>query len=147
MTDYYVYSRMNQQANKLVPVPGATGYLVNEQGDVFNLRPGRNCGRYLAMQVHKTGYCSYKLQWDGAPRRSTVLAHRLVAAAFIPNPEGKATVNHKDGNKANNHVSNLEWATMREQQLHALATGLRIVPRGPATGDLAAPTRPAQWPK
>jgi HNH endonuclease/NUMOD4 motif/AP2 domain len=51
--------------------------------------------------------------------------HRLVAKAFIPNPERKRTVNHIDGNKANNHVSNLEWATYSENLLHAHATGLK----------------------
>lgn len=51
--------------------------------------------------------------------------HRLVAKAFLPNPDNKKTVNHIDGNKANNHVDNLEWATHSENLLHAHATGLK----------------------
>ena len=51
--------------------------------------------------------------------------HRLVATTFIPNLENKPTVNHKDGNKLNNSVDNLEWATYSEQQLHAFNTGLK----------------------
>lgn len=50
--------------------------------------------------------------------------HQLVAKHFIPNPFGLKTVNHIDGNKANNHISNLEWVTPRENIIHAVKTGL-----------------------
>jgi hypothetical protein len=51
------------------------------------------------------------------------LAHRLIAFVFIPNPENKAEVNHKDGNKQNNRVDNLEWATSSENRIHAFKNG------------------------
>ena len=59
---------------------------------------------------------------DGTQQR--VRIHRLVAEAFIPNPEGLPQVNHKDGNKANNNVENLEWCTIRDNLLHSFRTGL-----------------------
>ena len=60
----------------------------------------------------------------------TLRVHRLVAIAFIPNPERKPEVNHKDGNKLNNHIDNLEWCTSSENQIHSYKNKFQINPKG-----------------
>lgn len=55
--------------------------------------------------------------------------HRLVAKTFIPNPKNLPQINHKDGNKSNNNIDNLEWCTNEENQIHSWKTGLRKYPK------------------
>ena len=79
-------------------------------------------GKILKPKIDKYGYEAIVLTKDGIRKYYTV--HKLVATAFIPNPQNKPTVNHKDGNKRNNCVSNLEWATFKEQKVHAWKNNL-----------------------
>lgn len=80
----------------------------------------RTCGkpyRILRLSIRK-GYYKNVLCKKGA-KKKTAIIHRLVAQAWIPNPENKLQVNHKDGNKLNNKVVNLEWCTDSENQKHS----------------------------
>lgn len=70
-----------------------------------------------------SGYLKVGLSVDGIHKY--YLVHRLVAQAFIPNPNNLPQVNHIDGNKLNNHVDNLEWVSSYENQQHAVKNGLR----------------------
>ena len=82
---------------------------------------GGHRGKILSPATHRQGYLWIRLQGK------CYLIHRLVGTAFIPNPLCKETINHIDGNKANNYVSNLEWATQSENNKHAFKTGLHII--------------------
>lgn len=72
----------------------------------------------------KKGYLSVYLSVKS--RKYTISVHKLIAITFIPNPENKKTVNHKDLNKENNYVENLEWMTNKENMQHAFKNGVYI---------------------
>lgn len=74
--------------------------------------------RVLKPAQKPRGYLYVQLSKDGATKPKHV--HRLVAEAFLENPQKKPTVNHKDGDKSNNAVENLEWATYTENNVHSL---------------------------
>jgi hypothetical protein len=80
----------------------------------------------LKTHINDAGYYSTDFQVNGI--KETVCIHRLLAEAFIPNPENKSTVNHKDGIKTNIAIDNLEWTTYSENNQHAVNTGLRQSP-------------------
>lgn len=102
-------------------------YIYGEQYEVSNTGIVRNkvTGHILSPQEDKKGYLRVRLSLHD--KKATAKVHRLVAMAFIPNPEGKPQVNHKDTDKHNNRVGNLEWATNSENQIHAYKTGLNYV--------------------
>ena len=77
----------------------------------------RNPAKQLKAGKSKNGYLTVSFSVDSVKSNHSV--HRLVARAFIPNESNKPQVNHKDGNKHNNHIDNLEWVTVSENGLHA----------------------------
>lgn len=79
--------------------------------------------RIIKPYIGNNGYYTVSFSVNG--KTKSILAHRALAIAFIPNPQGKHQVNHIDGNKLNNSLSNLEWATGAENIQHAYNVGLR----------------------
>lgn len=113
-------------------VPGSNGdYLVSRDGRIKSLKANRPV--ILKPRINHDGYVWYILQINKKPH--SLRAHRIVAETFIPNPENKSTVNHKDGNKKNNCVENLEWATREEQMQHAYQHALKKPVRGVLQGN------------
>lgn len=99
------------------PVPYGTGYEASSFGRI------RSSRKVMKPAVINSGHRQVNLtDW---PNHKHFLIHRLVAAAFLPNPEGKSDVNHIDGNKANNRASNLEWMSNGDNQRHSVSAGIR----------------------
>lgn len=96
-------------------------YEISSQGNVKSF--ARNSIGKIIRPVNLCGYLRIGL-WKNKIKHS-ILIHRLVAIAFIPNPENKPEVNHINGKKWDNRVENLEWCTRRENVQHAFNTNLR----------------------
>lgn len=99
-------------------------YQVSEVGVVTS-----HLGRVLSHQVCRKGYHRVVLL-SGRKHRLNAAVHRLVALCYVPNLDNKLEVNHKDGDKDNNHFSNLEWCTTAENIKHAINNGLITSPKG-----------------
>jgi hypothetical protein len=124
---------MSKETKRWKDVTGYEGlYQVSEDGDVFSkarkthLHPSTSTNGYRVVCLYKEG--KYKLH----------AVHRMVATAFLPNPSNLPIVNHKDADKQNNSVKNLEWVTQKENVAHAVKNRLhpkwRNGPREGATG-------------
>ena len=99
-----------------------TDYYVTVDGRVWS---GRR-DKFVKGAIDSYGYRVFKIRFGKTPK--LMKAHRLVAECYLDNPKNKKTVNHIDGVKLNNHVCNLEWATVEENNKHAAINGLFRVP-------------------
>lgn len=108
---------------KFVDIPKYKGRLqINKSGQVYSLLSNK----ILKPHQMPNGYIAFCIMFQKPKRHTkTEYLHRLLAETFIPNPENKATVNHIDGDKSNNNLNNLEWATQSENNIHALENKLR----------------------
>ena len=96
-------------------------YFYNELGELFN-----SSGKKLKEFTSDKGYITFVCLKTRSPKRySPVLKHRLIAFYNLPNPSNYKMVNHKDGNKLNNSIDNLEWCSCAQNNKHAYDTGLK----------------------
>ncbi len=99
-------------------------YSITPTGEIYNTKTGSklsvfNRHKYLAVAL-------------GSRRKNQKIyyLHRLLAEEYLPNPNGYPIVNHKDGNKLNNDLSNLEWASYSQNNKHSFAIGKNVIRRG-----------------
>ena len=110
--------------NDWAPIRHIPDYVVSSAGCVMSYKYGD--WRELNPYIGKNGYAYVNLRRDGQTVRYYI--HRLVAEAFILNPENKPAVNHINGDKLDNRVENLKWVTYQENSIHAFEHGLSRMP-------------------
>jgi hypothetical protein len=101
------------KVDDLVSIPGYPKYLLSKEGLVYS----KKVSKVMKFDIIKGGYLRVLLYNNDGPKRFMI--HRLVALVFLPNPDNKAEVNHKNGNKNDNSLGNLEWNTTKENHKHA----------------------------
>lgn len=98
-------------------------YSATKDGKIYSHPKYRHKGKFLKQHIKKDGYVEVGLSKDR--KRKTFIVHRIIAETFIDNLLNKSEVNHKDGIKTNNNISNLEWVTSSENQIHSIKNGLQ----------------------
>ena len=107
-------------------VPGYDDYEASEDGQIRKISTQRIV-KQSQNQVNHYMYAS--LSWrdeDGVLKRKNCLVHRIIATTFLPNPDGLPQVNHKDSNRVNNDISNLEWINVSDNLKHSFRDGRRF---------------------
>lgn len=104
--------QVDYDLTEFVEIQNNKNYYIHPDGRIYSKYT------YMLLKPRENTYMYVRLN------KVNMAIHRLVAQHFIPNPENKPFVNHKDGNKLNNHVNNLEWTTIAENNQHAIDTNL-----------------------
>lgn len=111
VTNVCLYSS-EEKLSEIMPTK-FLGYFASPLGEIYNKQ-----GLKLSGSINKGGYRQIAIQ------KKNIEVHRIVAQTFIPNPDNLPCINHKDGNKLNNNINNLEWCTYSYNTKHAYNTGL-----------------------
>ena len=126
MTSWYAFLIVGLYINmdgNMKKIQNYEDYAVDSNGNVYSLKYGKV--RKLKSGLNSTGYLTVSLCKNNKVK--TFKVHRIIADAFISNPEAKPQVNHINGVKTDNRASNLEWCTSKENANHAINTGLNKI--------------------
>lgn len=114
-----IISNKHTPRDDLKDIPEFQGlYAVSPSGEMYS----HISNKYLIISYNKLGYQQVSLRKEGKQYSRRV--HRLVALTHIENPDNLPEVNHRDGDKDNNHVNNLEWSSRSQNMIHAWRSGL-----------------------
>lgn len=125
---------MNLDSDTMTEIPGQPNYKISRCGQVWSRRRCGTAGGILKQQIIETGYATLCL----GKCNERWFVHVLVAITFLPNFLNLPQVNHIDGNKLNNNVSNLEWISVSGNMKHAYTTGLNVARTGLESGNCKA---------
>ena len=115
--------QLPKDAKRICICGAKTDYYATPNGKIYSCKSLR----FLKPSINAFGYLTVEIRFkvDDIKFVKRCFVHRLVAMAFLENPENLPEVNHKDGNKKNNNINNLEWMTHKENDAHARKNGLK----------------------